>query len=102
MARETDDQKTARERAEKAAKRAAEKAANFAKLAPKRVDNVVKAMRSLGKLAGPNYTATPEQVEQINAALDTAFKDMKAAFGGGTVATGGFTFTEPGPDAPQE
>lgn len=86
----TDAQKAA-----KAADRAKVKADNFLKLAPKRMDNTLKAMAGLRNLGNrASYSYTTEQREKIVATLKNAVNEVAGAYADDAkaVAGGGFSF----------
>jgi len=68
---------------------------NFNKLAPKRMDKTLKALENLSRLANRNsYTYSPEQVQQIKAALGASINSLIARFDTATTSAkaSGFTF----------
>lgn len=70
--KKTAAEKTARDNA---------KAEKFVTLAEKRVTKAINAVRSVRKLASPNYIATQEQVDRIAEVLREEVVEMHAAFG---------------------
>lgn len=58
------------------------KAEKFLQLAPKRVNKVLKAIESVGKLSAGNYTYTTDQIEKIVIAIRKAVASMEASFNG--------------------
>ncbi len=55
------------------------KAEKFVRIAPRRVDKAILAIRSLGKLGGPNYERTTAQVLNIMTALEDELANCKAS-----------------------
>ena len=61
-------------------KRDAARAAKFVELAQKRVTKAINAIRSIRKLASPNYVSTDAQVEKICEALRGEVVELHEAF----------------------
>lgn len=55
-------------------------AARFKRLAPKRVNNALRAVRLIRNLTGSGYEYTPEEAAKITTALREAVNDMTNAF----------------------
>lgn len=64
------------------------KADRFVRVVTPRVAKAVKAIRTIGFCAGSTYEYTPNQVNQILKALDTAFQTLRKQY---TEKTGGET-----------
>ena len=58
------------------------KSDKFKRLANKRLNKVLNAMRQLKNLSSASYTSTPAQVEYITGKIDVAVSDVKTAFAG--------------------
>ena len=57
------------------------KSVNFKRLGEKRVTNVIKHLRLIGNLANKkNYTYTPEEVDQMFAAIETELQLSRKKF----------------------
>lgn len=66
--------------AERAAYVAAERADNFKKIGKRRLTNIVKAIRNLGKLSSNNYRYTEDQVNKIEETLNTEIESLVNRF----------------------
>lgn len=62
--------------------RAAAKRAAFLRLAAKRVNRALNALRIVGHLAGPGYAYSEEEASRIVAVLTDAVSDVAARFSG--------------------
>ena len=52
----------------------------FKRLAETRVNNALNKIRLIGNLASPQYAFSPEQIEKIITALQTAITDVEEKF----------------------
>jgi len=57
-------------------------AEKFSRIASKRLQNVLDAMRVLRNCSGPGYEYTPEQVDKMEKYIQDEFDKLKAAFRG--------------------
>ena len=57
-------------------------AQKFSRIASKRLQNVLDAMRVLRNCSGPGYGYTPEQVDKMEKYIQDEFDKLKAAFRG--------------------
>jgi len=68
------------------------KADRFKRVVAPRVSKAVKAIRQIGFCAGASYEYTPEQLKQIQEALDKSFAETLALFAGKKSGDAGFSF----------
>lgn len=68
----------------------ADKKEAFVRVVTPRMDKAIKAMRNVSMCASPNYVYSEEQKRAVIAALEVAFDEVKAAFGGEQKSTTGF------------
>lgn len=58
------------------------KAEAFVRIAPKRVDKILDAIKSLSTMASKNYEYTPEQVNKMFIAIADALSEARNKFDG--------------------
>ena len=69
------------------------KAEAFVRLAPRRVDAVIKALNSLEQLSSKNYEYTPEQVTKMLSAITEKYNEVANAYAGDKIEKKtGFSF----------
>lgn len=62
----------------------------FMRLATKRVPVAVAKIKNVAALAGKSYSCTQAQADYIIGAMESAVKEMKSAFSGGTKSSNAF------------